>query len=96
MFGRLESNQRIGGTKLRRLTVLATPDRFDVVWAVRFELTISCFRRTQDGQLPYAHAIGCGGRNRTGDGPGYEPGALPLCYPAVIWSATSDSNAHVV
>jgi hypothetical protein len=57
MFGRLESNQRVDGTKLRRLTVLATPDRLRTVWAVRFELTISCFRRTQDDQLPYAHAM---------------------------------------
>lgn len=69
----------------------------DMVWAVRFELTISCFRRTQDGHLPYAHANdGCGERIRTAACTAYEAAALPLGDTASMWSATSDSNAHVV
>lgn len=51
----------------------------EMVWAVRFELTISCFRRTQDGHLPYAHANdGCGERIRTAACTAYEAAALPL------------------
>ena len=33
----------------------------EILWAVRLELTISCFRRTQDAQLPYAHMMRIGG-----------------------------------
>ncbi len=64
-----------------------------LVWAVRLELTISCFRRTQDAQLPYAHVMNIWIARESNSTQRH----CKCCSPALVhgnpkWNPRADSN----